>query len=181
MDENGSPIVPQRLYNEDNNPYLAICTEGRYSFHRFFLGITQMTLAPTVAGLGYKASFLGDEMVLAELTETKALRFRVRLEGNQPVYLYLNRDQLVSGEPIILRIRDYDVENYSEHNLYAQLRLTLNDGTILETKELSRSFRWLTEQVNANYTSYTDAQLAAFRTMLQAFDVVKVWDITNLL
>lgn len=181
VDENGNLIVPERLYNEDKNPYLAICTENRYSFHRFFAGVTQMTLAPTVAGLGYKAFVYGDEMFFAELAETDAFRFRLRLEGNNPVYLHLNNDQIASGDPFILRIRDYDVENYGEHNLYAQVRLTLKDGAVLETKEVARTFRWLTEQVNANFANYTADQLAAFRAMLQEFDVVKEWDIPNLL
>lgn len=181
VDENGSPIVPERLYNENKIPYLAICTEGHYSFHRFFAGVTQMTLAPTVAGLGYKALVLGDEMFFAELAETDAFRFRVQLEGNDPVYLYSDSDRLAAGDPFILRIRNFDAENYSEHNLYTQVHLTLKDGTGLETKELARTFRWLTEQVNANHTNYTDVQLAAFRAMLQEFDVVKEWDIPNLL
>ena len=36
-------------------------------------------------------------------------------------------------------------------------------------------------RVNANYTDYTDVQLEAFRAMLQNFNVVKDWNIPNLL
>lgn len=181
VDENGSPIVPERMHIEADKQYLAICTEGRYSFHRFFAGITHMSLAPTVVGLGYKAAVYGDEMVFAELAQTNAFSFRVQLEGNEPVYLHLNGDQLTSGEPITLRIRNYDVENYSEHKLYTQAILTLNDGTVIETKELAGTFRWLTEKVNANHADYTVEQLTAFRAMLQTFTVVEEWNIPNLL
>jgi hypothetical protein len=120
-------------------------------------------------------------MVFAELAATKAFTFRVQLEGYNPVYRRFDRNELTSGNPITLRIRNYDVENYSEHNLYAQVSLTLNDGTVVETEQVSLTFRWLTEQVSANHTDYTADQLAAFSAMLQKFDVVKKWDISNIL
>ena len=94
---------------------------------------------------------------------------------------YFNGDELASGVPIPLRIRNYKVENYSEHNLYAQVSLTLKDGTVIETEEVALTFRWLTEQVNANHSDYTTDQLAAFRAMLQKFTIVKEWNIPNLL
>jgi hypothetical protein len=181
VDEKGSFIVPEQIYTEDEKQYLTICVEDRYSFHQFFVGVTHMSLVPDVMGLGYKSFVFGDEMVFAELAETEAFSFRVQLEGYSPVYRYCNGDQLVSGSPIALRIRNYDVENYSEHNLYAQVSLTLKDGTVIKTEEVARSFRWLTEQVNANHTDFTADQLAAFRAMLQKFSVVENWNIPNLL
>ena len=39
----------------------------------------------------------------------------------------------------------------------------------------------LAEQVSANHTDYTDDQLASFKAMLQDFDIVKKWDIPNLI
>ena len=97
------------------------------------------------------------------------------------MYRHFDSNELVSGSPITLRIRNYDVENYSEHNLYAQVSLTLNDGTVIAPEQVNLTFRWLTEQVNANYTDYTTDQLAAFSAMLQKFTVVEEWNIPNLL
>ena len=178
VDENGNFIVPERIYTEGEKQYMAICTEDRYSFHRFFVGITHMTLAPETVGLGYKTAVYGDEMVFSQLD---AFTFQVQLEGYNPVYRHFGSSELASGDPITLRIRNYDVENYSEHNLYAQVSLTLNDGTTIEAEQVSLTFRWLTEQVNANYTDYTNEQIAQFKAMLQAFDIVKKWDIPNLI
>jgi hypothetical protein len=120
-------------------------------------------------------------MVFAELAETKALSFRLQLQGYMPVYRYLDGDQLTSGMPIPLRIRNYKVENFSEHYLLANVSLTLKDGTVIKTEGVALTFRWLTEQVNANHTDYTADQLEAFRAMLQKFTVVKKWNIPNLL
>ena len=181
VDEKGNFILPERIYTEGEKQYMAICVEDRYSFHRFFVGITHMSLEPEVVGLGYKSAIYGDEMVFAELAATKAFTFRVQLEGYNPVYRRFDRNELTSGNPITLRIRNYDVENYSEHNLYAQVSLTLNDGTVIETEQVALTFRWLTEQVNANYTDCTDDQLASFKAMLQVFDIVKKWNIPNLI
>lgn len=181
VDENGNFIVPERIYTEGEKQYMAICTEDRYSFHRFFVGTTHMSLEPEVVGLGYKAAIFGDEMVFAELAETKTFSFKLQLEGYNPVYRHFDSGELSSGDPITLRIRNYDVENYSEHTLYAQVSLTLSDGTVIEAEEVALTFRWLAEQVNENYTDYTADQLTSFKAMLQTFDIVKKWDIPNLI
>jgi len=181
VDENGEPIRPERICAYGEKQYLAICEEERYSFHRFFVGITHMSLEPEVVGLGYKSVIFGDEMVFTQLAATKAFSFRVQLEGYGPVYRHFDSEELASGDPITLRIRNYDVENYSETNLYAQVSLTFSDGTVVETGEAALTFRWLTEQVNANYTDYTNDQITQFKAMLQQFDIVKKWDIPNLL
>jgi len=179
-DENGDPVVPERVCAYGTTRYLTINTDGGYSFHRFFVGVTHMSLEPETVGLGYKTAVYGDEMVFGELAADNAVTFRLQLEGYNGVYRYFDSDELSDGEPITLRIRNYDVENYSEHKLYAQVSLTLSDGTVIETQEVDLSFRWLTEQVNANYTDYTDRQLAQIREMLQSFAIVQTWDIPNL-
>lgn len=181
VDENGDFIVPERIYQSGEKQYMAICTEDRYSFHRFFVGVTHMSLEPDVVGLGYKAAIFGDEMVFAQLATIKAFSFKLQLEGYNPVYRHFDSNELASGDPITLRIRNYDVENYSEHNLYAQVSLTLNDGTVVSAGEVALTFRWLTEWVNANYTDYTTEQMISIRTMLQVFDIVKKWEIPNLI
>ena len=180
-DENGDPIVPERICSYGKTQYLAITEDDGYSFHRFFVGVTHMSLAPETVGLGYKAAVYGDEMVFAQLAADKAVTFRLQLEGYNSVYRYFDSEELTDGEPITLRIRNYDVENYSEHDLYAQVSLQFADGTVIETEPVALTFRWLTEQVNDNYADYTDDQLKQIAQMLQTFDIVKNWDIPNLI
>jgi hypothetical protein len=185
VDESGNVIIPVTHFKSDitgsSQRYMTVKTQDGYSFHRFYVGITHMSLTPETVGLGYKTAVYGDEKVLAELSATKAFSFRLQLEGYAPVYRHYDRDELASGEPIALRIRNFDVENYSEHNLYAQVSLTLKDGTVIEAEEVALTFRWLTEQVNENYTDYTADQLASFKAMLRQFNIVKNWDIPNLI
>ena len=140
-----------------------------------------MSLAPETVGLGYKSAIFGDEMVFAELDTGNTFTFRVQLEGYKPVYRYFKRKELASGDPITLRIRNYDVENYSEHELYAQVSLTLDDGTVIETEQVSLTFRWLAEEVNRNHAQYTGQQLESFKALLENFEIVKSWNIPNLM
>ena len=181
VDESGNAIVPQPLNSDGYQHYLTVSEEEEgYSFHRFDLGITHMSLEPEVVGLGYKAVLSGDDTVLAQLTETDSISFRLQLDGYNPVYRHFDRTELVSGEPIVLRIRNYGVEKYSETKLFAQVSMNLQDGTTISTQEQDLTFRWLTEQVDATYTSYTDDQIAQFKELLEQFEVVKTWDLPNL-
>ena len=180
LDEDGEWIVPELICSDGYTHYLTIFEEEGYSFHRFDLGIQYMSLEPAVVGLGYKAILSADETVFANLEATDAFTFRLQLDGYKPVYRHFDRDQLTSGDPIVLRIRNYDVENYSETKLYAQVSINLSDGVVIETEEVDLTFRWLTEQVDAYYTDYTPEQIAELKQLLEQFEVVKTWDLPNL-
>lgn len=180
LDEDGQWIVPEPLNSDGYQHYLTICDEDGYSFHRFFLGITYMSLEPSVIGLGYKAELHGDSMVMAQLAESKAFTFRLQLEGYDPVYRYYDQAELTSGKTIPLRVRNYGVEKYSETKLFAQVSISLSDGTTISTEEVSLTFRWLAEQVDATYQNYTAEQIADFKALLEQFEVVKTWDLPNL-
>ena len=181
VDENGDPIVPERICAVGEKRYLTIHTDKGYSFHRFFVGVTHMSLDAEVIGVGYKSAVYGDEMVFGELADTMAFTYRLQLEGYKPVYRYFDRDELTSGDPITLRIRNYRVDGYGETPLTAQVSITLNDGTVIEAEEASFSFRWLAEEVSKNHTDYTAEQLTLFKAMLQKFTTPKDWEIPNLI
>lgn len=181
VDGNGEPIVPERICTVGEKQYLTIHTDAGYSFHRFFVGVTHMSLNAEAIGVGYKSAVCGDEMVFGELAAANAFTFRLQLEGYNPVYRYFDRDELTDREPITLRVCNYDVDGYSETPLSAQVSITLADGTVIEAEEVSFTFRWLAEEVDANYTDYTPEQLAAFKAMLEKFAIVKTWKIPNLI
>ena len=180
LDEDGEWIVPELISMAGDKTYLTIQDEYGYSFHRFFVGITYMSLEPEVIGLGYKAELHGDEMVMAQLDADNALLFRVQLEGYNPVFRAFSTEDLSDGEPVSLRIRNYAVENFGEHNLLAQVSMQLADGTAISMGEVSLTFRWLAEQVDANLSAYTEAQIATFKELLAQFEVVKTWNLPNL-
>ena len=181
VDENGDFIRPERFYTEGEKQYMAICVEDRYSFHRFWLGVTHMTLDPEVTGVGYKAAIFGDEMVLSRLDDTQAFSFCLQLEEHTPVYRHIARDALVSGRSSTLRLQNYDVENYGEAHLWVNVGITLEDGTRFDTERAAMTLRNLVEYVNENHTAYSDPQLAQLKAMLEKYEIVKKWDISNLI
>ncbi len=181
VDENGAPIVPQRHFKDiSSKRYLTVETEDGYTFHRFYLGITHVSLAPAVTGFGYKAVFHGDDMVKAQLDENAAFGFALQLEGRHSVTRFKTRDVLVSGDPVSLRLRNYDLENFGETPLYAKVMLTLSDGTVIESTQTATTMRAMLETVNARHTTLSQAQLDAIAAMLEGHGCIRDWDVGNL-
>jgi len=143
VDETGNPLVPQKYFTANaiiagrEKQYLTICTDGSYSFHRFYMGITHMSLSCADMGLGYKATIWGDAMVLAQLDSEQGFSFWLQLEGNRPVGSHFQREQLVSGQSVSLRIRNFDVDNYGEARLSAIVSIKLADGTVIDSPMVS--------------------------------------------
>ena len=181
VDENGQPIIPQRHYQTGSGKrYLSIADESGYRFHRFYLAVTHVSLDPSVTGFGYKAVFYGDDAVKSHLSETQAFGFALQLEGRHTVTRYKTREALVSGSPVSLRLRDYDMENFGQTLLSARVTVTLSDGTVIESAQVSTSMRAMLETVSQKAASLSEAQLAAVRAMLENCPVARDWDVKNL-
>jgi len=181
VDENGTPIVPQRHFKDSSSKrYLTVETEDGYTFHRFYLGITHVSLAPSVTGFGYKAVFYGDDMVMAQLDGDAAFGFALQLEGRHSVTRFKTRDALASGEPVSLRLRDYDIENFGEAPLYARVMLTLSDGTVIESAQTATTMRTMLETLNDRYSTLSQGQREAIAAMIEAHACIRNWDVDHL-
>ncbi len=184
VDENGNAIVPERHFKGTKEQigaikrYMTIPTENGYTFHRFYLGVTHMSLKPGVIGFGYKAVFAGDDMVKAQLDENEAFGYSLQLEGFDAVSAFKSRDSFVSGKAVALRLNDYDVDNYGQTSLSAKVLLKLSDGTVIESGEVVASMRHMLESLNS--TMLTPAQLTAIRTMIEKYPIIKSWDTESL-
>lgn len=159
--------------------YMAIEENGEVSFHRFFVGIVYMSIQPSVTGLGYKAIFAGDHMVVAQLDEEQAFGYELGLEGGKAVQVYKGCDSFVSGKKVTLRVDNYDIEHYGENELYAHVMLKLNDGTVIESAEVSMTMRSLLEKLNADISILNHSQLLGLIQMLMEHPIIKNWDTSN--
>lgn len=180
VDENGAPIVPvshfQSEITGEERIWVTVATDGGYSFHRLFLDITQLTLAPNADGFGYKAEFYGDEMVQEQIA---AIGYD----------LWIDLDRVVSKttayqENLTLRLKNFPVASYGETPVNAQVTVTLTDGTVLKSETVSVSLRTMVEMLNAEYgwgdLDLTQAQLTAVRNMIERHPVMESWDIAGL-
>ena len=174
-DINGDVLVPQKLVQTKNlMRYMTIETKDGFTFHRFYLGITHASIAPSVTGFGYKAEFRGDAMV----QEKVLLRgYNLWLAGHGVV------DRWVNGfsETLTLRLNNFDVENHGETSVNANVYVWLRDGTVLSSSCYSLSLRQAVEAVNTNYVDYGQSQLQAVREMIQANPIMQTWQVENLL
>ena len=157
--------------------YMAIADEEGYTFHRFYLGITHMNLKPGVTGVGYKAYFYGDEQVLSQVTG-----YGYTLWVGDGEKISAGKDgAFTSGKAVTLRLQNFDVAAYGETPVYGQVYLTLADGSTVTSSEYSYTLRYLVEAVAANASGYTETQLSALRTMLEAnSDATADWNIDSL-
>lgn len=147
--------------------YMAVETaDGGYTFNRFYMGITKTSLKPANTGVGYRAMFMGGEAVQ---TQIASYGYRLRLEGGNTISR--TKDGFISGKELTLRINNYDVVNYGETKLYAQVILMLNDGTVIESAEYAMTLKELVESVNANIEQYTEAQILAIQNMLSSYEL----------
>ena len=172
VDAQGNAIVPQPFYNTEDAKYMTIAGEGGYSFHRYYVGITAVSLAPSVTGFGYKAAFFGDAMVQAQ----------VKSVGYD---LWLTEDIVVSRNvdfknSVTLRLKNFDAVNYGNIPVNAKATMTLVDGTVLEGGVQSWSLQQMVETINADYTAYSAAQVAAVKAMIKANPVMENWQVENL-
>ncbi len=185
VDEDGTSVVPESFVKTDASVtgsvrrYMTIIVDDCYTFHRFYLGITHVSLKPDTTGFGYKALFCADEMVMEQLDLTQTFGYTLQLGDYTPVSAHLPLEDLASNEPVTLRIDNWNIEDYGETSLSAQVFLNFKDGTTIYSTEYSTTLRQQVEAVNASYKSFKMTQLDAVRALIERHPVMKNWDVSN--
>ncbi len=166
--------------------YLTVEEAEGCSFHRYYLGITALTLKPDSVGVGYKATVAGDEAVKASLSQ---YGYRLSLEGGKTVARTLDASNFDGKQTITVRVDNFlKTTNQEQVNkdraemcLSATVVFQLKDGTQIESSTVSYSFRQITEAANENFANYTYVQKAALQTLSADYSQVMIpWDISQL-
>lgn len=176
-DETGNPVVPKLQYKLHNGNtqkrYLAISSEAGYSFHRFYLGITHITLKPSETAFGYKAAFYGDPMVQDQVT---SLGYHLWVTADKKLECKKDRFQ----NQLTLRLRDFDVVHFGETPIYASVFMTLKGGILVETARTSTTMRQMLETIDQDHQKYSSAQLTALQAMIAKYPIIQTWNTGNL-
>lgn len=188
VDENGNPVVPQLHVKTTAEMtgsirrYLTVKLDKGYTFHRFYLGVTHISLQPNPQNIafGYKAVFYGSQTVKDQLMTDAAFGYALQLEGRHRVSYYQPLENVVSGKTVTLRLYGYDAEKYGQINLNAWACLQLADGTVIESSTNTVTLRQMLENINGNVSSYSATQLEAVREMIDTHPVMKQWNIWNI-
>ena len=168
--------VPEVHCRMDGKRYLAVQTDGGYSFHRFYMGITHMTLRPGQQGVGFKAVFYGDEVVRSRIAATG---YTLTLEGFTSKEKWQS-GAFGSGAAIRLLIQNFDGA-YGEVPLTARLCLKLTDGTVIESDSCTMTLRSLMEQLNQMPQLLTDAQKMQIAQWVTKCSAMGNWKIENII
>jgi len=184
VDAVGAKVVPVTHFKSSVTGaikrYMAIEEQSGYSFHRFYLGVTHMSIRPQVTSVGFKAVFYGDDMVVSMLHEKNAYGYSLSLAGYGTATAYKGRDSFKSGQTVTLRVDNYDVTNFGETALTGKVLLKLQDGTVIESSGVTMTLRQLLENLNNDPGQMTAEQLKVVAKMIEKFDIIKSWNLTNL-
>ena len=184
VDENGAKLVPARHVKTDVTGavrrYMTIESTEGYSFHRFYLAITHVTLRPGTDGLGYKLLYCGDFMVQDQLSTANALGMELQLEGKGSARVYKDVAEVIPTKAITARIDHWDVENHSETPLQATAYLRLIDGTKITTSTNTVTLRQQVETISSQYERFSAAQLELVRELIGRYPVMRTWNVDNL-
>ena len=158
--------------NADAKRYLAIAEGEGVSFHRFYMGITKVSLVPASTGFGYKAEFYGDTAVQ---TQIQSIGYK----------LWITEDRVISRTTafknlLTLRLRNFDVVNYGETDINASVMITLVNGEVIDSMSTAKSMRNVVEQIDAAFANYDATQQAAVKAMCEKYEVIKSWNIANI-
>jgi len=166
--------------------YLAVNNSSTYSFHRFYLGITKVTIRPATVGIGYKAVFAGSDTVKNALDQ---YGYNIWLREDNKQTGARSAADFVSLEEVTLRIdRFLDESNSNEINtqranmpVCAEVFVKLKDGTVICTDSVSYTFMDIAELTSAAFDSFTDTQKAALADLGQRFNGLMFdWSVPNI-
>ncbi len=166
--------------------YMAIPGEnGTYTFHRFYMGITKVTLRPTTAGIGYKALFAGSDAVKGYI---ESYGYSMWIKEDLKLTGVKDGETFVSMGEVTLRIDNFLKAGKDEQNainaetpVYGSVFVTLASGETLETAAYVCTFRQVMEAVNNNYSSFTDTQKSALGDLYDQYpDLMENWSVSNL-
>ena len=168
--------------------YLTLEDENGYSFHRFYMAVTKVSLRPAVTGVGYKAMVIASEQVRQQLAASSGYGYRLWLDPGNKVARGFPGEKLVGTQEMTLRINNYlSAEKTAEENtrrgeqpVYASVYLRLKDGTMIETEPVAYSFRDMLELADLHYSDCTQNQKAALTNLSAKYSKsMMAWDISN--
>lgn len=168
--------------------YLTVEENGSYSFHRFYMAITKISIKPSSVGVGYKATFVGSEYLEQHLSTANAFGYAMWLEGGSKVRRGLTADNFSGSQELTLRINNFlktslsAEENATRSNMpiYASAYVRLNDGTVVETDPVCYSFKEMAELANTSYSKFSTTQQKALQTLSNNFSASMIsWDVDN--
>ena len=164
--------------------YLTIRDESGYSFHRFYMGITKLSLRPATVAFGYKAVFAGSEQVK---NAVEGYGYNLWISEEHVFTGSMTAQQFVSLDEVTLRVNNIMRQSNSlEKNLSnaelpvnATVYMTLNGQTIVGTVR-SCTLREMMTLAYENYEYYPADSQKYIRGLINNYPrEVETWGLTG--
>ena len=175
--------------------YLAITEDGKVSFHKYTVKITDMTLRPAEAGIYYKSSFLGDEKI-APLVESFGVALSLHEVPNAQnmdiacsytVFTDFQSGAAGNASSSSL-LKGILKTNYSEKTNTENLNITIYGRPYLKTVDgylfgeaKNRTLTQQLQDVDTTFAKLSNSQRYALMNMYNTFHaVLKTADLPNM-
>lgn len=172
-------------YMATTRNYVTLVEDGIYSFHRYYASVTAVSLDPSCAALGYKATFRGDEMVQQAVT---GFGYHLWIQGGMPKTFDMPGAQFADNKIVTLRLKNILSDNEAVSQIGAtaiicgDAYISFSNGETVVSAEHQTSLKETVEAVNASVVDYNDAQLEAVKTMCQTYATyMEEWAVENIL
>jgi len=159
--------------------YLTVAGENdTYTFHRFYVGITNLSIAPAQYGIGYKAEFYGDDTVKTVLQKTDTFGYKLWVGDNKVVVRDYDADQFGVKTTVTLRVKNFldpaKDDDFNEERANTKVNacvfVKLASGEIIETDVVAYTFKEMTELAANKYESYSEAKQGALDDLGAEFE-----------
>ena len=189
--------------------YLAVTEEGRVSFHKYALEITEVTLKTAKAGLNYKCYIAGDQKVKDQVSEfgiamnvyKPSTEQDIFLDSQNKTHVWRSGSLWQTGEAgqelngvgviYIMKTTDYtndggvltDAENQNRAQIpvYGRAYMVLKNGTYILGDPVSRTFKEVTEAIDREYYPNLGDSQKYMQNLYKAFQgVMSSWELLNL-
>ena len=129
------------------------------------VALTHISLVPGKDALGYKAA-------ATNLPEGAHVQ----------ISLWVSENIVVTKATDTLRLVNILAANGGEMTVYAKAAIVDDAGNVLvESVTEQTTMRQTIEQINDNYTQYTQQQLAAVKDLILAHEIAQTWNVENIL
>lgn len=175
--------------------YAAITGDNGTSFHRFYIGITDMNVDSGSAGVGYTLTVAGDRQVLAALAAEDSFGIQITAKGENGD-LILGFQRTLSGDAAQLQagintqklmlsnVLTEDSKENAERGKYiicSEAYLKFQAETVTASAA-ERSVQQMFERLNDYFDEFTAEQKYAVKAMMIRCGVDKLdWDVAQIL
>ena len=177
--------------------YLAIKEDGSYSFHRFYFGISHISMNPDTAGIGYRATFAGSAAVKNYLDAAAGFGLVASASGipadleDGVAAAFASNEFAEEGQTVTKRVLIQNIleENLSEEELAERGQTVISAVSFLQTKNgdvifsssQEHSLQAMFEALDVSYRTYDKANRKKLMTLYGKYEsLMEGWVLPNL-